>query len=92
MHLPLPQCGGYQTQDIIEEGFVGLKYVCLLQWVLTTYPGPELMGSQALGLEKNLILPLSTDAAVGNLIGSYLANMRDNYIRQGLRRGLWGVL
>ena len=29
-----------------------------------------------------MILPLSTDAAVGNLIGSYLANMRDNYVRQ----------
>merc|ERR1712112_693162 len=37
------------------------------------------MGSQALGLEKNLIPPLLTEADVGRLISSYLGNMRDNY-------------
>merc|ERR1719431_1161541 len=37
------------------------------------------MGSSALGLEKNLIPPLLTDADVGKLISSYLGNMRDNY-------------
>ena len=37
------------------------------------------MGSTALGLEKNLIPLLLTDAAVGKLTSSYLANMRDNY-------------
>merc|ERR1719474_2230205 len=44
-----------------------------------TYPGPELMGSQALGLEKNLIPPLLTESSVGKLTSSYLGNMRDNY-------------
>ena len=37
------------------------------------------MGSPALGLEKGLIPPLLTDASIGRLTGSYLANMRDNY-------------
>jgi len=68
-----------RLQDIIEEGLEGQEYVSLLQWVLNTYPGPELMGSSALGLEKNLIPPLLTDADVGRLISSYLGNMRDNY-------------
>ena len=36
------------------------------------------MGSSALGLEKNLIPPLMTDAAVGKLTSSYLGNMRNN--------------
>ena len=68
-----------RLQDIIDEGLEGQEYVSLLQWVLNTYPGPELMGSTALGLEKNLIPLLLTDAAVGKLTSSYLANMRDNY-------------
>jgi len=65
--------------DILEKGLEGQEYVSLLQWVLQTYPGPDLMGSPALGLEKGLIPPLLTDASIGRLTGSYLANMRDNY-------------
>jgi len=68
-----------RLQDLIEEGLEGQEYVSLLQWVLQTYPGPELMASPSLGLEKNLVPPLLTDADIGRLTGSYLANMRDNY-------------
>ena len=68
-----------RLQVIIEEGLEGQEYVSLLQWVLNTCPGLELMGSTALGLEKNLIPPLLTDAAVGRLTSSYLGTMRDSY-------------
>jgi len=68
-----------RLQDIIGKGLEGQEYVSLLQWVLQTYPGPELMGSPALGLERHLVPPLLTEAAVDRLTGSYLANMRDNY-------------
>jgi exocyst complex component 3 len=46
-----------RPQIIIEEGLEGQEYVSMFQWVLNTYPGPELMGSTALGLEKNLFPP-----------------------------------
>ena len=36
------------------------------------------MWSSVFGLEKNLIPPLLTDAAVGRLNSSYLCNMGDN--------------
>ena len=68
-----------RLESIIEEGLEGQEYVTVLQWVLTTYPGPDLMGSQSLNLEKNLVPPLLTEAAVTRLIESYLGNMRDNY-------------
>ena len=68
-----------RLQDILEKGLEGQEYVSLLQWVLQTYPGPELMGSPALGLEKHLVPPLLTDASVARLTDSYLANMRENY-------------
>jgi len=53
--------------------------VTVLQWVLNTYPGPDLMGSTSLNLEKNLIPELLTETAVNKLIAQYLGNMRDNY-------------
>ena len=68
-----------RLNNIIEEGLEGQEYVTVLQWVLNTYPGPELMGAASLNLEKNLVPPLLTDGAVNKLIARYLANMRDNY-------------
>ena len=68
-----------RLESIIEEGLEGQEYVTVLQWVLTTYPGPDLMGSNSLNLEKNLVPPLLTEAAVTRLIERYLGNMRDNY-------------
>ena len=68
-----------RLESIIEEGLEGQEYVTVLQWVLTTYPGPDLMGSNTLNLEKNLVPPLLTEAAVTRLIESYLGNMWDNY-------------
>lgn len=68
-----------RLESIIEEGLEGQEYVTVLQWVLTTYPGPDLMGSNSLNLEKNLVPPLLTEAAVTRLIDSYLGNMRGNY-------------
>ena len=68
-----------RLQTILEEGLEGQEYVTVLQWVLNTYPGPELMGATSLNLEKNLVPPLLTEAAVDRLIARYLGNMRDNY-------------
>ena len=39
-----------RLQSVIDEGLEGQEYVSLLQWVEQTYPGPELMGSPALGI------------------------------------------
>ena len=68
-----------RLENIIEEGLEGQEYVTVLQWVLNTYPGPDLMGSTSLNLETNLVPPLLTDIAVNKLIAMYLGNMRDNY-------------
>jgi len=68
-----------RLENIIEEGLEGQEYVTVLQWVLNTYPGPELMGSTSLNLEKNLVPPLLTEVAVNKLTAMYLGNMRDNY-------------
>ena len=68
-----------RLENIIEDGLEGQEFVTVLQWVLNTYPGPDLMGSTSLNLEKNLIPELLTETAVNKLIAQYLGNMRDNY-------------
>lgn len=68
-----------RLNNIIEEGLEGQEYVSLLQWVEQTYPGPELMGSPALGMNKNLIPPLLNHEVVEKLMSLYLENMRTNY-------------
>jgi len=68
-----------RLESIIEDGLEGQEFVTVLQWVLNTYPGPDLMGSTSLSLEKNLIPELLTESAVNKLIAKYLGNMRDNY-------------
>jgi len=68
-----------RLESIIEDGLEGQEFVTVLQWVLNTYPGPDLMGSTSLNLEKNLIPELLTESAVNKLIAKYLGNMRDNY-------------
>jgi exocyst complex component 3 len=60
-------------------GLEGQEYVSLLQWVEQTYPGPELMGSSALNIDKHLIPPLLAPEVVDALMSSYLDNMRENY-------------
>ena len=40
------------------------------------------MVSSALGLKKNMIPPLLTDAVVARLTSSYMDNMRDNYTNE----------
>ena len=47
-----------RLKTIVDEGLEGQEYVSLLQWVEQTYPGPELMGSSALGMAKDKIPPL----------------------------------
>ena len=68
-----------RLEDIISEGLEGQEYVTILQWVLNTYPGPDLMGSPSLSIEKHLVPELLTEAAVNKLVAMYLGNMRDNY-------------
>jgi len=68
-----------RLESIIEDGLEGQEFVTVLQWVLNTHPGPDLMGSTSLSLEKNLIPELLTESAVNKLIAKYLGNMRDNY-------------
>jgi len=68
-----------RIQTIIDEGLEGQEYVSLLQWVEQTYPGPELMGSSALNIEKPLIPALLNPEVVESLMNMYLENMRENY-------------
>jgi len=64
---------------IISEGLEGQEYVSLLQWVEQTYMGPDLMGSSALGMDKNIIPPLLNHEVVDQLMTMYLDKTRENY-------------
>ena len=64
---------------IMDEGLEGNENVSLLQWVLQVYPGPELLGSAALGIIKNLIPPLLTDEEIARIVMAYMTFMRANY-------------
>jgi len=70
---------GERLHSVMEEGLEGQEYVSLLQWVEQTYPGPELMASPALGMNKNNIAPLLDANKVAELRASYLKNMKLNY-------------
>ena len=41
--------------DIINNGLEGTEVISLLQWVVQTYSGPELLGNEDLGLETDMI-------------------------------------
>ena len=64
---------------IMDEGLEGNENVSLLQWVLTVYPGPELLGSAALGILKNLIPPLLSEEEIDRIVIAYMVFMKDNY-------------
>jgi len=68
-----------RLKTIVDEGLEGQEYVSLLQWVEQTYPGPELMGSSALGMAKDKIPPLLGKELVDKMMTSYLSNMSANY-------------
>ena len=68
-----------RIHTIISEGLEGQEFVSLLQWVEQTYPGPELMGSPSLGMDKNLIPPLLNPEVVDELMDLYMDKMRINY-------------
>ena len=70
--------GAKRLQDILEKGLEGQEYVSLLQGAHQTYPGPEPMGSPALGQEWHQVGPLLTDGSVARLTDSYRANRRKN--------------
>ena len=44
-----------QILDLIDKGLEGTEIISLLQWVVQTYPGPELLGHDELGLEADMI-------------------------------------
>jgi exocyst complex component 3 len=50
---------------LLAQGLEGTETVTMLQWVLRTFPGPELLGSPALGLLQDLIPPLLSQEEVG---------------------------
>ena len=65
--------------DIMDKGLEGNEYVSLLQWVVTVYPGKELLGSPALGLQPTLIPQLLSEQELEDLIAAYIAFLSDNF-------------
>merc|ERR1712016_180409 len=65
--------------DIMDKGLEGNEYVSLLQWVVTVYPGKELLGSPALGLQPTLIPPVLSEQELEDLIAAYIASLSNNF-------------
>jgi len=66
--------------DIINNGLEGTEVISLLQWVVQTYSGPELLGNEDLGLETDMIPAVLAPEEIHRLEQSYLATMRYNYV------------
>ena len=68
-----------QILDIIETGLEGNEFVSLLQWVISVYPGPELLGHDRLDMDPDMIPSVLAEEEIEKLITVYLANMKTNY-------------
>ena len=63
----------------MDSELQGNEFISVLQWVLQVYPGPELLGSAALGIVPNLIPPLLNEDEIEILISAYMSFMSENY-------------
>lgn len=68
-----------RLKEIIATGLQDQEYVTMLSWIIQTYPGKELMGSDRLQLSKDQVPQLLDEATVLELERRYLENMKENY-------------
>lgn len=68
-----------RLKEIISLGLQGQEYVTMLNWILVTYPGEELMRSWNLKVDPSLIKDLLDENAISQLQQDYLDKMEENY-------------
>ena len=69
-----------QGQSVGEmSGLEGNEIVTLLQWILQVYHGEELLGSEDLDINRDLLPSILSQDEIDGLLQSYLSNMRANY-------------
>ncbi|CAH2076344.1 unnamed protein product, partial [Iphiclides podalirius] len=73
-------CLSSSLQDLVQNGLEGNEYVTLLSWILNTYPGQELMGSEELNIDVSTLPPLLSEESMQRLQDEYLQKMESNYM------------
>ena len=68
-----------RLKEIINLGLQDQEYVTVLNWIIQTYPGTELMTHWTLGFNSKMIKPLLDQQTIEKLEEDYLEKMRDNY-------------
>ena len=63
----------------IVQGLEGNEFVSLLQWVISVYPGQELLGHDRLDLDPDMIPSVLAEEEIEKLVMVYLSNMKTNY-------------
>ena len=63
----------------IVQGLEGNEFVSLLQWVISVYPGQELLGHDRLDLDPDMIPSVLAEEEIEKLVTVYLSNMKTNY-------------
>ena len=57
----------------------GNEFVSLLQWVISVYPGQELLGHDRLDMDPDMIPSVLAEEEIEKLVMVYLSNMKSNY-------------
>jgi len=76
-----------RLNEIISLGLQDQEYVTVLQWIIQTYPGEELMSSWNLKIDPKLIKPLLDEKTIEKLQQDYLDKLEGNY-RDWMRNAL----
>ncbi len=76
-----------RLQEIISLGLQDQEYVTILNWIIQTYPGEELMRSWNLKIDPSLIKPLLEDETIEKLQQEYLEKIEENY-KEWMRNAL----
>ena len=64
---------------LVQSGLEGNEIVCLLQWILQVYHGEELLGSEDLDINRDLLPSILSEDEIDGLLQSYLSNVKSNY-------------
>ena len=64
---------------LTQAGLEGNEIVSLLQWILHVYHGEDLLGSDQLEIQRDLLPSILSEDEMDGLVQSYLSNMKCNY-------------
>lgn len=76
-----------RLKEIISLGLQDQEYVTMLNWIIATYPGEDLMSSWTLKIDADLIKPLLDQETITQLQLEYIQKMEDNY-KEWMRNAL----